>query len=355
MIVRTKPEDRAHAHPGSPKPKQNGIGEPRKVCEKQQFEPKRRTLSREDKRLLAQLKQKWQLIRDRTTGVAMGFSNGFYLSGSGGIGKSFTVLGELRRQQRDYKLHNSRMTGRGLYDALEEFPNSVHVLEDIESIISDRVALGVLRSALWGQRPDGGAQERLVTWSTARETLDFIFTGGIIMINNRPLPELPEVQAIRTRIPCLELHATGPEMQALMRSVSLKGFEHGGSTMGAAACLEVCEYIIEESRSSDRSLDMRLLVTAFADYLQWQEFSSCCHWKDLVASRLRECPTEFSGAVHTRTRTERIAHERALALQIMTVTKDRAERSRQWNEKTGMGEKTLYRRMAEVRGENGSK
>ena len=48
------------------------------------------------------------------------------------------------------------MTGRGLYNALEKFPDSFHVLEDMEQITRDRGAQGVLRSALWGQRREGG-------------------------------------------------------------------------------------------------------------------------------------------------------------------------------------------------------
>ena len=39
-----------------------------------------------------------------TKGVALGFSNGFFLHGTGGIAKSYTVLGELERLGVDFKL-----------------------------------------------------------------------------------------------------------------------------------------------------------------------------------------------------------------------------------------------------------
>lgn len=59
---------------------------------------------------LMQLDQKLQLVRDRTAGVALGNSTGFYLHGNGGIGKSYTVLSELERLQVSFKLFNSHIT-----------------------------------------------------------------------------------------------------------------------------------------------------------------------------------------------------------------------------------------------------
>ena len=44
------------------------------------------------------------------------------------------------------------MTGRGLFDTLAKHPDAVHVLEDVEQLMNDKNALGVLRSA-W-TRPD---------------------------------------------------------------------------------------------------------------------------------------------------------------------------------------------------------
>src|SRR5262245_50774172 len=86
------------------------------------------TLSPDDHRHLAAFEKKLQMVRDRTAAVARGYSTGFFLHGSGGMSKSFTVLKTLRELKADYKLFNSRMTGRGLYNALERFPDSTHVL-----------------------------------------------------------------------------------------------------------------------------------------------------------------------------------------------------------------------------------
>src|SRR3954470_6991618 len=76
-------------------------------------------LSPRDVKHLAALEPKLQLVRDYVFQVVEGLSTGMYLFGEGGIGKSFTVLSELERLKADYKLYNSRMTGRGLFNALE--------------------------------------------------------------------------------------------------------------------------------------------------------------------------------------------------------------------------------------------
>ena len=103
-------------------------------------------LSDVDRRHLAALETKFQLVRDYTGQVASGYCTGLYLFGEGGIGKSHTVIRELERLKADYKLFNSRMTGRGVYNALERFPDSIHVLEDMEAIFRDRGAQGVLHA-----------------------------------------------------------------------------------------------------------------------------------------------------------------------------------------------------------------
>src|SRR4051812_3906087 len=89
----------------------------------------------EGQQQLAQLEAKLQMVRDRVTTVAKGYATGLYLHGEGGVGKSYTVLQELERLRAKFVMFNSRMTGRGLFNKLEEFPNSIHVLEDMESLL----------------------------------------------------------------------------------------------------------------------------------------------------------------------------------------------------------------------------
>src|SRR4051794_2934975 len=92
------------------------------------------TLSSEDQSHLETLDRKLMVIRDRVTSVVRGYTTGFFLYGEGGNCKSYTVVQELERLRADYKLHNSRMTGRGLFDVLRKHPDSIHLLEDMERL-----------------------------------------------------------------------------------------------------------------------------------------------------------------------------------------------------------------------------
>lgn len=65
------------------------------------------------------LEAKLDHLRDAVRGVAKGYHNGLFVHGEGGTSKSFTVSKELQRLQAKYVLHNARLTGRGLVDALE--------------------------------------------------------------------------------------------------------------------------------------------------------------------------------------------------------------------------------------------
>jgi len=235
---------------------------------------------------LQSYESKLQLVRDYAKGVALGFSNGFFLHGTGGIAKSFTVLGELERLGVDFKLFNSRMSGRGLFEALAEYPQSVHVLEDMERVVKDKDAQGILRSACWGQRGDDGRQKRIVTWATAKGVESAVFSGGIIMLSNRALDDLPELRAIRTRISHLHLEVSDAEIAAQMRRLARNGYSHDGKTMTPDEAETVCDFVILESQNKLCHLDMRLMDNAFRDYLQWREKHSLCHWQTLVATRL---------------------------------------------------------------------
>lgn len=305
-------------------------------------------LSLGDRQHLRRLKEKLQVVKDRVAGVVTGRHTGFFLGGRGGICKSFTIEEELRRREVAYKLTNSRITGRGLVDLLADYPNSIHLIEDVENITYDRQAVGVLRSALWGNRCGREGQiERLVTWKAYGTSIEFIFTGGLIMTCNRPLEDLPELATLKTRISWMHLRVTDEEIAALMRSVAKDGFPKGNNLLDPEACLEVAEFVIDESSKINRHLDMRLLVNAFEDRLQVEDFEAGCQWKDLVASRICERPSLTGPIESVGTRAKKKAKQLEVAREIVGM--ETQARLRAWKEKTGgTSQATLYRRMAEL-------
>ena len=118
-------------------------------------------LSPDDQAALKELNKKLQIIRDLVVSVVKKYTTGLILTGRGGTGKSWTVIEELKRLKADYDLHNSHMTARGLFEELSAKPDSIHVIEDNESLFRDQKALGVLRSATWATlRDDKGRPVR---------------------------------------------------------------------------------------------------------------------------------------------------------------------------------------------------
>src|SRR5262249_25643726 len=157
----------------------------------------------------------------------------------------FTVLKTLDEQLANYKLHNSRMTGRGLFDVLAEWPTAVHVLEDCESMLRDPNAANVLRSAVWGPRdPATGLMVRTITWNVNKARLEVAFSGGIIIVANRAMDDLPELRALATRLNPLLLPVTFEETSALMRRIALDGHRNGEFTLPPEQCGEVAEFLI---------------------------------------------------------------------------------------------------------------
>ena len=310
-----------------------------------------------DERLLAEMEKKIQVLRDYTVGVVQGFYTGLYVYGPGGTSKSYTIHQVLRDQQAHYVLHNSRLTGQTLFQALAEAPDAVHLIEDMEALFSQKNALGVLRSALWGQRADGdrGPMEQWVTWGvTGRHPreLKFLFTGGLILTGNRPLGgHVPEWQAIMTRIGYVQFAPTDGEVRALMRCLARRGHDGDGRRMSPEETQEVVEYVIAQSAHLQRRLDLRLLENCYGDYLLWQAGHAGVHWHDLVATRLRQRPTYFRHPVAAGAEAVRQARGAQLdaARRVRDATDDPERRVRLWAEWSGQSRATLYRRLADLR------
>jgi hypothetical protein len=55
----------------------------------------------------------------------------------------------------------------------------------------------------------------------------FVFRGGVIMIANAPLADLPELRALPTRIALVKLDVSDAELEALMRDLAARGHSDG--------------------------------------------------------------------------------------------------------------------------------
>ncbi len=242
----------------------------------------------DDQQLLAAVDAKLSLIRDRVKSVAQGWNSGFYLWGPGGTSKSFCVENTLRESRTHFKLTNTNISGKGLFELLQEYPSAVHILDDLETMLHDKRSHGVLRSALWAVPGPNGKQLRNVIWQTATKRQEFVFSGGIIMIANSDLDKMPSLAALRTRIPVLNHQMTNEETAALMRKVASAGYICNGVGLCVEHCMEVVDEVVYLSQLLGRNLDMRLLVNGLSDRLMWMEGKLETHWLDLIESRVTQ-------------------------------------------------------------------
>ena len=294
-------------------------------------------LTSQEKEHLELLKSKLDHIGDAVKGIVKHFHTGLFLYGEGGTGKSYKVLETLRALQAKYVYHNTRLTARGLVDALERAPSDIHFIEDAETLLDDKKSFGVLRAALWSQSRKK-PPEREITWTAFKTTIRFIFTGGIIVISNANLAEeIPEIRAIKTRINVLRLDLSAEELLALMKKLCLEGYQYGEDYMSPDECLEVSNFIVTKLGELSRPLDLRLLVNGFKDFLQWKSGNSIKHWTELLLGRISERPSVIR-------RSEKKAAESQIALQINNMDIPYQQKIVLWEQKTGLkGERSFFR------------
>ncbi len=299
-----------------------------------------------DKDALNTLEKKLHMVRDHCTAVARGYKSGYYLYGPGGMGKSFAALRHLESLDVPYQLFNSRMTAKGLYLTLQKAPDAIHVMEDMERLTKDPDAQGVLRSALWAQP----GHDRVVTWTTATDGAQrFVFRGGLILISNRPLADLPELRALATRIEVHRLEVTDAELAALMRELAAKGYRlHGKVGIGPEECLQVTEYLLKECRAVGCPLDLRLQQKAFQSYLQFAADFSVSHWEDLVAASVREATCHFRHEPNTSSPEAKKAKRRNVIREIIGKDADVKEQEKLYMQRTGASRSDFFRRKSEV-------
>jgi hypothetical protein len=303
-------------------------------------------LSSNDQAALYGVNRKTNLLRDLVTAVVKGFKFGLYLYGVGGIGKSYTVLNQLRKLEAPHVLWNARMTAKGLFLGLAHAPDAIHVLEDMERLTKDADAQGVLRGAMWAQP----GQQRIVTWTNATEgPKRFEFRGGLILISNRPMADMPELRALATRIEVHMLDVTDAELTAMMRDLASRGYRQDDKVVIAPQeCLEVTEHLLHECRAAGCPLDLRLQQKCFQTYLQWESDWSTTDWRDLVAASVRAAAHHFRHEVNTLPREARRTQRRNILRQIMIETKDVQEQEKRYRAEAKASRADFFRRKREI-------
>ena len=168
------------------------------------------------------------MVASKTTASAI-------ISGSGGLGKTYSVLKALKAAgikditdladfqigdkidtKRSFRVVKGYSTAKGLFRTLQECNGMTIVFDDCDSILKDPVALNLLKGAL------DSYGDRYISWNAdiRDDDLDktFKFTGQIIFITNVSSEKLD--QAVKSRAMVVDLSMTRDEMIERMRTIA---------------------------------------------------------------------------------------------------------------------------------------
>ena len=133
------------------------------------------------------INQKFDILNNLTSMVVNDFTPSLVITGQGGLGKTHSVTKTIENNELSedqFIFFKGYSTARGLYNALYDNNGKLIVFDDCDSILEDKVAINILKSAL------DSYDKRTLTWMAKMSKNDeypqqFDFTGRIIFISNK--------------------------------------------------------------------------------------------------------------------------------------------------------------------------
>jgi hypothetical protein len=133
------------------------------------------------------INQKFDLLNKLTNMVIDGITPSLIITGEGGLGKTYLVQKAIKDKglyEIEWAHFKGYSTARGLYNTLYDNNGKLIIFDDCDSVLEDKVALNILKSAL------DSYETRTISWMAKMNKNDeypqqFNFTGQIIFISNK--------------------------------------------------------------------------------------------------------------------------------------------------------------------------
>lgn len=236
---------------------------------------------------------------------------------------------------QDWVLHNTRLSAAALFDSLERYPKQIHVFDDIENVFSDKTALNMMRSALWGIADKKGLQARIVTYGVKNKLNPGVerrvaFSGQLLFTGNRPIEAIPELEALSTRIEVEHLNVSNEEILAVMKSICLKGIQTDKGFLPPKECSEVLRCYTQHLQA-DTMVNVRVLMRLVKLRLGTEVVGTPTDWHAFIARAI----CQSTESKHQPSRHQRIAKERAIALELEKQGLTGDALLAQWMKRTG--------------------
>jgi hypothetical protein len=198
------------------------------------------------------------------------------VTGEGGLGKTHSVTETIKSNDLSedrYVFFKGYSTARGLYNTLYDNNDKLIIFDDCDSVLDDKVALNILKSAL------DSYETRTISWMAKMNKNDeypqqFEFTGRIIFISNKSITDVNE--AIRSRSLTVDLTMTPSDkierMSAILENI-LPEYQLEFKKEALGFLSEVCNEV---------SVNMRMLIMVTKMRYNYPD-----RWRDLASYMVR--------------------------------------------------------------------
>lgn len=165
------------------------------------------------------INQRFEFLNQLANMVIGGDTPSLIVTGEGGLGKTHAITQAIENSDmtnEDYVFFKGYSTARGLYNTLFDNNGKLIIYDDCDSILEDKVALNILKSAL------DSYERRTITWAARMNRNDeypqqFDFTGRIIFISNKSKESMND--ALLSRSLTVDLTMTPDDKITRMSSI----------------------------------------------------------------------------------------------------------------------------------------
>lgn len=218
------------------------------------------------------INQRFNLLANMTKMVVNSITPSLIVTGEGGLGKTHSVsstINECGLEPVEYVVFKGYSTARGLYNTLYDNNGKLIIFDDCDSILEDKVALNILKSAL------DSYEKRTISWMAKMNKNDdypqqFDFTGRVIFISNKSKKSIDN--AILSRSLTVDLSMTPDEkierMGYILQSILPE--------YNADVKLESLEFLSNNKESANLNLRTLIMVIKMRQ-------SNPADWKDMAS------------------------------------------------------------------------
>ena len=281
------------------------VEEPPKTIAQRKKTVREKVLPKLDKKaeqeIFADPSRSFNAMKKAVSVIAKGIGKALFISGNGGIGKTYAVSGVLEayghRRPVDYNILKTRCTPINVYKFLYKNQDRICVFDDCDSVLQNVEGRSVLKSALdsdnvrevfWNSDSkdivdttdcvdNDEVAECLERWSKKHDGRTgmpnhFFFNGSVIIISNMKKSEIKKLdEALVTRATLIEVLLSNSEILDRLKGL-LKDFKitdaSGRDISDNAKKKKVFDWIsskefLNDPRMEGRSLNFRLFINTY--------------------------------------------------------------------------------------------